>query len=335
MDRRTFITISGAMAAQVAVSSAQQVTAQTQTAPPATALTNPFEQEGHWYKAALHVHTTTSDGDVDVATRLAQYRAANYQVVAVTDHWKTNDLSVCSDAGFLAISGMEAHPKTGTGAPRHHFVCLNLPHPFELDRDSPAQALIDKVIEAGGKVIYAHPYWTAHSLEEMTEVSGYVGMEVFNAVCHLRWNKGHGSVHWDQLLNKGKLLPAVATDDVHKTDEINRGWTMIKAPSLDTVRIMHAIASGCCYGSCGPVIEDCRIEAGVIRIATSPVKQVSFFFDGAAGGHVVQAEGGNTLTSAQWAFGRDKRRNQSIRVEVMDQAGNCAWTNPLTIAPRV
>lgn len=333
MDRRAFLTISGAMAAQAAVLSTE-VTAQTRAASPATALTNPFEQEGRWYKAALHVHTTTSDGDVDVATRLAQYRAANYQVVAVTDHWKTNDLSGYSDDGFLAISGMEAHPKTGTGAPRHHFVCLNLPHPFELDRDLPAQAVIDKVIEAGGKVIYAHPYWTAHSLEEMTEVSGYVAMEVFNAVCHLRYNKGHSSVHWDQLLNKGKLLPAVASDDVHKTNEINRGWTMIKARSLDTVRIIHAIASGCCYGSCGPVIEDCRIEAGSIRIATSPVKQVCFFFGGEGGGHVVQAKAGNTLTSAQWAFGRDKRRCQWIRAEVMDQAGNCAWTNPLGIAPR-
>ncbi len=331
MDRRTFIKVSGAMAA---VLSAQQVNAQTQKNPPASALTNPFQQEGHWYKAALHVHTTTSDGDVDVATRLAQYRQAGYKVVAVTDHWKTNDLSACSDEGFLAICGMEAHPKTGTGAPNHHFVCLNLPHPFKLAASLSAQAVIDKVTEAGGKVIYAHPYWTAHSLEEMTEVSGYVGMEVFNAICHLRYNKGNGSVHWDQLLNKGRLLPAVASDDVHKTGEINRGWTMIKAPSLDTARIMHAIASGCCYGSCGPVIEDCRIEAGCIRIATSPAKRVSFLYDGVAGGHVVQAEGGNTLTNAQWAFGRDKSRCRWIRVEVMDQAGHCAWTNPLAIARR-
>ena len=172
MDRRTFIKISGAMAAQAGVLSAQAAAAQTRAARPAMALTNPFEQEGHWYKAALHVHTKISDGDVDVATRLAQYRAAKYQVVAVTDHWKTNDLSGCSDYGFLAISGLEAHPKTGTGAPAHHFVCLNLPHPFKLSPDLPAQALIDKVIEAGGKVIYAHPYWSAHSLAEMTEVDG-------------------------------------------------------------------------------------------------------------------------------------------------------------------
>jgi hypothetical protein len=336
MDRRTFVRISGAMAAQAAVLSVREANAQTPAVAPAKALTNPFQEKGHWYKAALHVHTTTSDGDVDVPTRLAQYRAANFQVVAITDHWKTNDLSACSTDGFLAISGMEAHPVTGTGAPRHHFVCLNLPHPFELAQTLPAQTLIDKVIEAGGKVIYAHPYWTAHSLEEMTEVRGYVGMEVFNAVCHLRYRKGHNAVHWDQLLNKGIMLPAVATDDVHKTAEINRGWTMIKAPALDTARIMQAIASGCYYGSCGPVIEDCRIEAGVIRIATSPVKQVNFFFNGQGGGHVVSAEGDNTLTSAQWAFGHGKKRRcQWIRVEVVDEAGNHAWTNPLAVSPRV
>lgn len=326
MDRRTFIKISGAMAAQAAILSSREAAAQAPADSLVKAPANPFEQEGHWYKAALHVHTTTSDGDVDVATRLAQYRQAGYQVVAVTDHWKTNDLSGRSDDGFLAISGMEAHPATGTGAPAHHFVCLNLPHPFELARDLPAQALIDKVVEAGGKVIYAHPYWTAHSLEEMTEVTGYVGLEVFNAVCHLRWNKGSGEVHWDQLLNKGRLLPAVATDDVHKTSEIDRGWTMVKASSLDTTRIIDAIAAGCYYASCGPVIEDCRIEEGAIRIATSPVRQVNFFFDGAAGGHIVQAEDGKTLTSAQWSFGG---KRQWIRVEVVDEAGRSAWTNPL------
>jgi predicted metal-dependent phosphoesterase TrpH len=333
MDRRTFIKISGAMAAQSALVSARASAAPTPTTAPATALTNPFEQEGRWYKASLHVHTKTSDGDVDVPTRLAQYRAAGYQVVAITDHWKTNDLRAFSNADFLAISGMEAHPKTGTGAPTHHFVCLNLPHPFVLGQDLPAQTVIDKVVAVGGKVIYAHPYWTAHSLEEMTEVSGYVGMEVFNAACHWHSNKGHSSVHWDQLLNKGNLLPAVATDDLHKSTEINRGWTLIKARSLDTAQIMNAIGSGCYYCSSGPTVEDCRVEAGVIRVKTSPVKKVSFFHDGASGGHVVQAEGGKPLTSAQWSFG-GSRPCKWIRVEVVDQADNYAWTNPIAVAPK-
>jgi hypothetical protein len=335
MDRRAFVKISGALAAQATVFPVLQATAHLRPTAPGRSLTNPFTQAGQWYRVALHVHTTTSDGDVDVATRLAQYREANYQVVAVTDHWKTNDLSGCSDDRFLAINGMEAHPATGTGAPAHHFVCLDLPHPFELARDLPAQALIDQVIEAGGKVIYAHPYWTAHSLEEMTEVSGYVGVEVFNAVCHLRWNKGCGSVHWDQLLNKGRLLPAVATDDFHATAEINRAWTMVKAPSLDKAAILSAITSGCSYSSCGPVIEDCRIEGDAIRIATSPVKQITFYFDGAAGGHVVRAEAGRTLAEARWSFGSGSRRCRWIRIEVVDPDGNCAWTNPLVTESNV
>ena len=331
MKRRTFVKIAGAMTAQAGVLVARDSGGQTGVTAPAMVSANPFLQQGRWYKAALHVHTTTSDGDVDVATRLAEYRAAGYEVVAVTDHWKTNDLSRCSDDGFLAISGMEAHPDTGTGAPKHHFVCLNLPHPFELAQDLPAQTLIDKVIEVGGQVIYAHPYWSAHTLEEMTEVRGYVGMEVFNGVCHLRWRKGHGSVHWDQLLNKGRLLPAMATDDVHKTSEIDQGWTMIKAPSLDPAAIMHAIASGCYYSSCGPVIEDCRIEADAIGITTSPVKKISFFFDGAAGGRIVQAAAGETITHANWRFGGDKRRYRWIRAEVEDPDGHFAWINPMAV----
>ena len=177
MDRRSFIKTSGVVVTSVCSNtfgdSRMQVT-QIQPSPPV----NVFDQPGQWYKTALHVHTTTSDGDVDVATRIGQYRDLGYNVVAITDHWKTNDLSGFSDDRFLAINGMEAHPKTGTGAPAHHFLCLDLPHPFELARDLAAQDLVDKVIEVGGKVIYAHPYWTAHTLEELFELKGYIGIEV-------------------------------------------------------------------------------------------------------------------------------------------------------------
>ncbi len=334
MDRRSFMKISSVIAAQAAMIPAMgaeanpdSVKAKTEAAKPV----NPFEQEGRWYKAALHVHTTTSDGDVDVATRLGQYRKAGYDVVAITDHWKTNDLSGYSDDQFLAISGMEAHPQTGTGAPAHHFVCLNLPHPFTLARDLKAQALIDQVKAAGGTPIYAHPFWTAHTLDEMREVSGYIGMEVYNAVCDLHNNKGYSTVHWDQMLNKGFKLVGVVTDDVHKSHEINQGWTMIKTRSFDVAGILEALSQGCCYGSCGPVINDFRNEEGIIRIETSEVRQITFYYNGAAGAYFVKAKDGELLTKAQWAFGKNKRTYNWIRAEVIDEAGKCAWTNPIWI----
>lgn len=333
MKRRTFVGLSGLATVGATLGPRRAGAAPALPPKPASPL-NPFEQEGAWYKAALHVHTTTSDGDVDVATRLAQYRKAGYQVVAVTDHWKTNDLSACSGDGFLAINSMEAHPQTGTGAPAHHFVCLDLPHPFELSRTLPAQDLIDTVRKAGGKVVYAHPYWTAHSIAEMLEVGGYVAVEVYNAHCDLASRKGFNQAHVDQLFNKGILTGLTAVDDVHKSAWINTGWTMIRARSLTKADVMDAFARGCTYASCGPVIEDFRIGNGMVRLRCSPVSEIRFHFDGSGGGRPHVAEGGGTLTQAEWKFAGGRKTPKWIRAEVVDPAGKQAWTNPIAVDPK-
>jgi hypothetical protein len=332
MNRRAFIRFSAAAGA-AALSSpagAQQAatpSAAAQPVPPA----NPFQQEGNWYKAALHVHTTTSDGDVDVATRLKQYREAGYHVVAVTDHWKTNDLTGFSDDAFLAVNSMEAHPQTGTGAPAHHFVCLDLPHPFELDRKLKAQELVDKVREAGGKVIYAHPYWTEHSVEEMRDITGFFGIEIYNAHCDLASAKGYNDAHADQAFAKLGLFGLTAVDDIHKTAWIDRGWTMVRAKALTKAAVMEAIGAGLYYASSGPAVTDFRIEEGTVRVACSPAAQLRFFFNGAGGGKFFTAEAGKPRTEAKWKFAGGKKVPKWIRAEVIDAEGKRAWTNPLAV----
>jgi hypothetical protein len=92
--------------------------------------------------------------------------------------------------------------------------------------------MIDDIKSKGAKIFYAHPYWTGHTYVEMTEVSGYLGVEVHNEVCEGA-NSGGGHVHWDQLLNKGHVLSGLATDDAHKSSEVGKAWTMIKAAKLD------------------------------------------------------------------------------------------------------
>ncbi|HPD47594.1 MAG TPA: CehA/McbA family metallohydrolase [Anaerohalosphaeraceae bacterium] len=326
MDRRTFIKTTGILTASAAVLSAGDLAARPQQAESPKSV-NPFEQPGQWYKAAFHVHTITSDGDVDVPTRLAQYRKLGYSVVTITDHWKTNDLTGMSDDTFLAICGMEFHPRTGTGAPAHHLLALDLPHPFEFDRNLPAQDLVDKAVAAGAKVFYAHPYWTAHTLAEMSEITGYLGLEVYNGVCDIRRAKGFANVHWDQALNKGIMLTAIATDDVHSSKEINKGWTMIKAPALNKSAIMAAMGSGSFYASCGPVIHDFRIADGAVTIQCSPAVQIIFQFDGAAAGKVFNAEPGKTIEKAEWKL--PARPPKWVRAEVIDQNNNRTWTNPI------
>ncbi|AQQ70243.1 PHP domain protein [Limihaloglobus sulfuriphilus] len=332
MDRRAFIRTSGILTASAMMANESNAAEKTANAPaPLKNMVNPFEVEGKFYKAALHVHTTTSDGDVDVATRIPQYRKHGYDIVAITDHWKTNDLSGYSDEKFLAISGMEFHPKTGTGAPAHHLIALDIPHPLKLDSGKPAQELVDQVINAGGKVIYAHPYWTAHTLEEMSEITGYIAIEVFNAVCGLGAGKSYGNVHWYQIMNRGCVLPAVSVDDIHSSSNINLGWTMIKAKALNTADIMDAISKGSYYASCGPVIEDYRVENGTVSLKCSEASKIRFLYDGSGGGRTFNADKGKSITSASWKFGDSKRTLKWIRAEVIDSDGNFAWANPIKI----
>ncbi len=140
--------------------------------------------------------------------------------------------------------------------------------------------MIDTVRRAGGKVVYAHPYWTAHTINELLEVTGYVGIEVYNTICDLGNAKGFSQIHADQLFNRGVLVGLTSVDDVHKSAGVGYGWTMIRAKGLTKSEIMEAIGAGSFYASCGPVIEMCRIEKETVAMTCSPVAEIRFLFNG-------------------------------------------------------
>ncbi|MGQ7868198.1 CehA/McbA family metallohydrolase [Sunxiuqinia sp. sy24] len=329
MKRRNFFKLAGISAVSTIVPTVFARAAKGNVTDTKT-LTNPFETEGSWYKAALHVHTTNSDGDVDVPTRLKQYRDVGFDVVAITDHRRTNDLSSYSDKKFLALSSIEFHPETYSGAPTHHFLGLGLPHPYKYNNDLLAQEIIDDIKSKGAKVFYAHPYWTGHTYVEMTEVSGYLGLEVHNQVCQDA-DSGSGRVHWDQMLNNGHVLSGLATDDVHRSADVGKAWTMIKATELTDKSILEALENGCFYASKGPVIKDFQLgEDMKIKIACSSVKKIAFRTSGAGNGKVYRAEDGKDLQAAEWDL--SKKKPKWVRCEVTDNDGNTAWTNPIFLA---
>lgn len=327
MKRRNFFRLAGvsAVSALVPTIFSQEVKG---SATVKNTLTNPFETEGKWFKAALHVHTTSSDGDVDVATRLKQYRDKEFDVVAITDHRTTNDLSGFSDKKFLALSSIEFHPETYSGAPTHHFLGYGLPHPYKYNDSLSAQEMIDDIISKGAKVFYAHSHWTGHTYVEMTEVSGYLGVEVHNQVCQNMADSGSGGIHWDQMLNKGHVLSGLANDDVHESSEVGKAWTMIKATKLDDESILEALEKGCFYASTGPEITDYQISSELrIKVACSSVKKIVFRTSGAGNGKVFMAENGTDLRSAEWDL--SSKKPNWVRCEVTDKDGNTAWTNPI------
>ncbi|MDO8301942.1 MAG: CehA/McbA family metallohydrolase [Sedimentisphaerales bacterium] len=286
-------------------------------------LVNPFEVEGTWYKTNLHTHTNLSDGDVNLPIRVKQYRDKGYQVLAITDHEKTNTVTGYSDANFLLISGMETHPKSGMEVP-YHFVCVNVPAGFHRSEEMSAQQVIDAVKAAGGEVIYAHPYWCGHTINQLTAVEGYIGVEVFNGVCG---GKGYSAVYWDELLGAGRILPAVAADDAHTADHIRKGWIMIKAKELTPDAIMNSLRNGGYYASCGPTIEDFRLENGVVKLKCSAVTEIHLF--GQAHYYYDQsAKKGSVLTGTEYKLPNGFKY---VRAEVIDADGKHAWTNPIEI----
>jgi predicted metal-dependent phosphoesterase TrpH len=289
------------------------------------AIVNPFTIEGNWYKANLHTHTTTSDGDVNLPIRVKQYRDAGYQVLAVTDHEKTNHIDGYSDSNFLLLNGMETHPKSNSEVP-YHFVCVNIPEGLKFAKDVNAMDRIRKVKESGGEVFFAHPYWSGHTINDMLAVNGYIGMEVYNSEFNYI-GKGYNSVQWDQYLNTGRMLPAIATDDVHDSKLVGQSWIMIKAKELTTNAIMEALRNGSYYATNGPTFEDFKVVGDSVVVKCSPAVEICFM------GRVYysanfRADKDKTLTTATYKLPKDIKW---VRAEIVDANGKHAWTNPIEI----
>jgi len=291
----------------------------------ANELINPFTIEGNWYKANLHTHTTLSDGDVNLAVRVKQYRDIGYQVLAVTDHEKTNHIEGYSDANFLLLNGMETHPQSNTEV-RNHFVCLNIPEGLSFANDVNAMERIRQVKASGGEVIYAHPYWSGHNINDMLSVDGYIGMEVYNSEFYYT-GKGYSSVQWDQLLNTGKIIPAVAADDVHNSKLVGQSWIMIKAKELTKNAIMDSLRTGCYYSSNGPKFEDFRVDGNSVIVKCSPVVEICFMGLNTYS-YNITGDKNNMVTSGTYKL---PKKIRWVRAEIVDANGKHAWTNPIVI----
>lgn len=288
-------------------------------------LVNPFTTPGNWYKANLHTHTMNANA----AVRAKQYRDKGYQILALTDKDRTNKIEGLSDSNFLLLNGMELFTKSGPEEP-YHFLCLNIPENFKFTPDANVNEQIQQVKTAGGQIIYAHPYWSAHNVNDMLAVDGYVAIEVYNGGFHYT-GRGYSSVHWDQLLNTGRIIPAIAADDLVSSAYIAQSWTMIKAKELSPKAIMDALRTGSFYSSCGPVFEDFRIEAGTAKAKCSPVIEINFLGN-ANFSYSITADAGHLITSAEYKL---PEKIKWVRAEIVDANGRHAWTNPIVIEPNM
>lgn len=306
-------------------------------------MTDPWTVEGMWLRCALHAHTTRSDGELAPKHLARHYERAGYDVLAVTDHWR---ITSAPNERLLVIAGVELNcilPGARDGHVLGFGVAAHEQELRELARehaDLPATA--DWVEAHGGVAYLAHPYWTGVTPGTLELPENVAGIEVFNAGCELEVGRGLSAVHWDELLEKGRLCPAIATDDSHHPGfDSDLAWTWVRVPERSRKAVLGALAAGTFYASTGPRLFDVRRDGDAIQVRCSPCRTVTLVSGRATGAAVnvgrlgyryaaraLECDSEGHVVSARLDVPASARH---ARVEVTDTAGRKAWANPFPV----
>jgi hypothetical protein len=301
---------------------------------------NPFEMDGEWFKANFHTHTTVSDGDLSPEEQVARYAEAGYKILNLSDHRKTSDVSLLNEsANILVVSGMECHPECPGGTGIYHIVAVNIPHGFEYD-EKDAVDCVDRICEAGGAAILAHPHWNDHDFSEIIRLDRCVALEVYNSSCE--WSgRAYSESEWDTCFRHEHYIGAVAADDTHcgakwedrtECDYYDHfmGWTWMRMAELTPEALVESLKTGAYYASCGPVIKDFRVEGDFVMLKCSPVERVNFLALSHGYGCRRWAVGDELITELKVPLVEKNMKDWPyIRCFVTDARGRKAWTNPV------
>jgi hypothetical protein len=285
---------------------------------------NPYAVPGSFRKGQIHMHSTASfDGwnSLPPAQYALAYKARGYQFVAITDHDVIAYPREVNDETFVAIPAFESTADSGhiTGLFASRAVSPSLP----------PQDRIDGIIAAGGMAILNHPGWrVGWTGTDFTRLHGYFAVEIFNGITSEPQRGASANIAlWQSVLNtKGwpNRVWAVAVDDAHASDDIDRGWIVAKTAQLTPEAIRQALQSGAFYASNGPSFSTIGVLSGAIT-ASSPDASVIRFFD----------QDGNLLLEAPavWGSYRPSGKERWIRVEAVTADGRGAWSQPFWLVP--
>ena len=189
-------------------------------------------------KIDLHVHTCYSDDATSSLEEIIFYaKKKDLDGIAITDHDNIKGakraLKLASERELMIIPGIEVTTLQG------HVLGLNITTfiPQNLDLIE----TVDKIHEAGGIAIAAHPivFIKSHIKPRIALVSNLDGVEVINSSAFPFFL----STRLSQALAERLKLPQTAGSDAHHASEIGTAYTMVKADS-DIDEIVEAIRNG-------------------------------------------------------------------------------------------
>jgi hypothetical protein len=283
--------------------------------------------EGRWFRGCLHTHSTNSDGVYTPQQVVEWYRKCGYDFICLTDHDTFTDVSGFSTKDFLVLFGAEMTARTLDSGVKHHIIAVGPESSFEAkkERHHP-QELIDRIKGAAGEAIVAHPYWTGSTVNDLSDLQGHLGLEVYNTSTYVMDGRGFSNAHWDQLLDQGTCTWGFAVDDSHwKISDAGGGWIEVNATKLERESILRALREGRFYSTSGPRIEEFTINEGVATLRCSPVKAISFLCRNGKG-FKYRPVSEELLTGGEHRLSGGEGY---LRVECIDAEGRCAWSNPV------
>ena len=208
-------------------------------------------QNGNFYRANLHCHSTLSDGKLTPEELKQIYKSAGYSILAYSDHNVLIDHSDLNDENFLALTSTEIDVTEKGDQPwafrSTYHINFFPPHPHDVTlpcfnpkyirenhadlRESQAyfgtpnftrdynhvNEMVAEYRKHGFIAMLNHPTWSLQDMDdyETLDFSQFFAMEMYNHSCYVAGYDEINSHLYDEILQRGNRVYCTATDDNH------------------------------------------------------------------------------------------------------------------------
>lgn len=304
----------------------------------------PFSSPGRFWRGNLHTHSHLSDGALEPEQVVEAYKRAGYAFLQLSEHflerfsWPIADTRVFRSNSFTTLIGAELHAMGTEVGELWHILAAGLPLDFPAPKaGETGPELAARARAAGAFVAIAHPAWSQLRIGDGRALDSAHAVEVYNHGCAVETDRGDGFYLLDELLNEGRRLTAIATDDAHFRNgdyDAFGGFVEVKAESLDPDELLDALKAGRFYSSQGPRLLDVEVGPREVSVACTPVHAITLL----TGTSRALSRIGSHITSAIFDFSNLAKQAWAnpgapkwFRIVAIDAAGRRAWTNPIWV----
>jgi len=179
--------------------------------------------------------------------------------------------------------------------------------------------------DRGFFVSYNHHTWSLETYPDYIEYENLNAMEIYNNTSEHQGYEEYAPGVYDDMLKAGRRLFCIATDDNHNHNgsplpDSFGGFTMVCAEQLDYKSIMNALATGECYASNGPFINELFYEDGTLNVKCSAARFIDFSTDRR---HALRVSANDSKGVTEGSFVLDEK-DKYVRVTITDFEGNHA-----------